>query len=106
MRVGSTPSIYYAPDFISEDDERQILAKTYAPAVSGDAAEGSVWVSLRSRRLKCWGGQPGEDFRPEPLPPWVKALCDSLVARGVFSEDSRPNHVLLNGEEGKRTARA
>lgn len=101
MRVGKTPSIYYAPDFISEADERQILAQTYAPAdVNGDVAQGSEWVALSSRRLKCWGGQPGENFRPEPLPPWVEALCDSLVARGVFEEENRPNHVLLNGEEG------
>ncbi|CAM9256206.1 unnamed protein product, partial [Scytosiphon promiscuus] len=96
MRVGSTPSIYYAPDFISQADERQILAETYAPVVDGHSADSSEWVALRSRRLKCWGGQPGENFRPEPLPPWVEALCDSLVARGVFREDNRPNHVLLN----------
>ncbi|CAN0413578.1 unnamed protein product, partial [Hapterophycus canaliculatus] len=82
MRVGSTPSIYYAPDFISEADERQILAKTYAPGGGRGVADGSEWVALKSRRLKCWGGQPGLNFCPEPLPPWVEALCDSLVARG------------------------
>ena len=97
MRVGDTPTIYYVPDFISEADEQQILARTYATDAEAKRAS-SEWVSLRTRRLKCWGGQPGEHFRPEPLPPWVEALCDSLVRRGVFTEDNRPNHVLLNGE--------
>lgn len=97
MRVGDTPSIFYVPDFISEADEQEILARTYArDDVDTDAS--NAWVSLKSRRLKCWGGQPGESFRPEPLPPWVGALCDSLVVRGVFDEENRPNHVLLNGE--------
>lgn len=93
---GNTPSIFYVPDFISGADEQQLLERIHAQASSNE------WVTLRSRRLKCWGGQPGESFRPEPLPPWVDALCESLVARGVFSEETRPNHVLLNGEEERR----
>lgn len=96
MRVGDTPTIFYVPDFITEADEQQILARTYA--TDADATASNEWVSLRTRRLKCWGGQPGESFRPEPLPPWVEALCDSLVIRGVFAEENRPNHVLLNGK--------
>lgn len=100
MRVGDTPAVFYVPDFISEADEQQILARTYATEAKANARD--EWVSLRTRRLKCWGGQPGESFRPEPLPPWVEALCDSLVIRGVFAEENRPNHVLLNGEEKGR----
>lgn len=99
MRVGDTPTIFYVPNFISEADEQQILARTYATAAESNATDD--WVSLRTRRLKCWGGQPGENFRPEALPRWVETLCDSLVVRGVFSEENRPNHVLLNGEEEK-----
>lgn len=98
MRVGNTPTIFYAPSFISEADEREILAKTYTAALSPEDAS-DEWVTLRSRRLKCWGGQPGEGFRPEALPRWMEALCEALVKRGVFSSDDRPNHVLLNGEE-------
>ncbi|CAM9536262.1 unnamed protein product [Pylaiella littoralis] len=94
MRVGDTPSIFYVPDFISEAEEQEIRTRTYARDVDADASD--EWVSLRSRRLKCWGGQPGESFRPEPLPPWVGALCDLLVVRKVFAEEDRPNHVLLN----------
>eukprot|EP00903_Cladosiphon_okamuranus_P016901 g15580.t1 len=94
MRIGETPTIFYVPDFISEADEQQILARTYAMDAKANAS--NEWVSLRTRRLKCWGGQPGDNFRPEPLPPWVEALCDSLVTRGVFAEENRPNHVLLN----------
>lgn len=103
MQVGDTPTIFYVPDFVSEADEQQILARTYATAAGSNAS--NEWVSLRTRRLKCWGGHPGESFRPEPLPPWVEALCDSLVARGVFSEENRPNHVLLNGEQERNKQR-
>lgn len=103
MQVGDTPTIFYVPDFVSEADEQQILARTYATAAGSNAS--NEWVSLRTRRLKCWGGHPGESFRPEPLPPWVETLCDSLVARGVFSEENRPNHVLLNGEQERNKQR-
>lgn len=97
--------MFYAPNFVSEADEQTILARTYANPLSlEDADPRSEWVALRSRRLKCWGGQPGKHFRPEPLPPWVEALCDALVERGVFTSEGRPNHVLLNGENMERDA--
>lgn len=123
MRVGTTPTIFYVPDFISEAEEEEILSLTYSNAASAGTAaatttqtptqqaqqlgedaktsgeDANAWVALKSRRLKCWGGQPGERFEPEPLPGWVGALCDSLVRRKVFTSEGRPNHVLLNGEE-------
>lgn len=111
MRVGSTPTIFYVPDFVSDVDAQTILAKTYSHAGTAERSpssqEGDInsssgdteWVALRSRRLKCWGGQPGEAFRPEPLPPWLEALCDALVKRGVFTPTGKPDHILLNGED-------
>lgn len=109
MRVGTTPTILYVPDFISETEEEELLARTYSNAASAPTAAttetqqsgagADTWVTLSSRRLKCWGGQPGEGFEPEPLPGWLEALCDALVRRKVFTQEGRPNHVLLNGEE-------
>lgn len=115
MRVGTTPTIFYVSDFISEAEELEILNLTYsnkAPAAMAAATQTQqaqqtqqsgagvdAWVALKSRRLKCWGGQPGEGFKPEPLPGWVEALCDALVMRKVFSSEGRPNHVLLNGKK-------
>lgn len=114
MRIGTTPTIFYVPNFISEVEEEEIMARTYSNAASASTAaatqtqtqqtqqsgaDADTWVTLTSRRLKCWGGQPGEEFKPEPLPGWVEALCDALVRRKVFTPEDRPNHVLLNGEE-------
>lgn len=109
IRVGTTPSIFYAPDFVSESESEEIMSRLYsktrrakASAQKGAAAAvgaGDDWVKLRTRRLQCWGGQPGEAFKPEPLPSWMEDLCDALVARGVFSAEERPNHVLVNGEK-------
>lgn len=116
MRVGTTPTILYVPDFISEAEEEELLARTYSNTASVSTAAATqtatqiqqkqqsgagvdTWVTLSSRRLKCWGGQPGEGFEPEPLPGWLEALCDALVRRKVFSPEGRPNHVLLNGKE-------
>lgn len=112
MRVGTTPTIFYVPDFISEAEEESILARTYSNAAASTAAAAATqtqqtqqsgvgadtWVALTSRRLKCWGGQPGEGFEPEALPGWVEAFCDALVRRKVFTPEGKPNHVLLNGE--------
>lgn len=72
--------------------------RPHKATIDGANSGGDAWVTLRSRRLQCWGGQPGEDFRAEPLPAWMEGLCNALVARGVFVEDERPNHVLINGE--------
>ncbi|CAM9661728.1 unnamed protein product [Discosporangium mesarthrocarpum] len=90
FRVGSIPSIFYIPDFVTEVDEQSILSWIYA------IPDGPEWKTLRTRRLQCWGGQPGKDFLPEPLPPWMDPLCDNLVARGVIKEEDRLNHILLN----------
>ncbi|CAM9288936.1 unnamed protein product, partial [Choristocarpus tenellus] len=93
FRVGDIPSIYYIPDFVSEETERSILAHAYAVE-----DESSSWVKLRTRRLQCWGGQPGPDFRPGPLPPWTKVLCDNFVSRGLVGTADKLDHLLLNGK--------
>lgn len=104
MKVGDTATIFYAPDFVTATQERQILDSTYAPPP--DENSSGEWVTLKSRRLKCFGGQPGEGFVPEALPAWVQVLCDALVERGVFASEDRPNHVLLNGEGKEGTSSA
>lgn len=105
IKVGDTPTIFYAPDFVTDTEEQQILDSTYAPPPGANSSD--EWVTLTSRRLKCFGGQPGEGegFVPETLPAWVEALCDALVERGIFSSEDRPNHVLLNGKGGAEGVR-
>lgn len=103
MKLGSISSIFYAPDFVSDSDLREILFRLYASEAHADDGRTTSppWVTLRSRRLQCWGGTPGDDFRPEPLPQWMETLCGILVERGAFPPEQRPNHILVNGKHPK-----
>jgi alkylated DNA repair protein alkB family protein 6 len=49
--VGVPDSAYYIPDFVSEQEEQNILNQiTKAPKPK--------WVQLSNRRLQNWGGIP------------------------------------------------
>ncbi|KAE9462346.1 hypothetical protein C3L33_05724, partial [Rhododendron williamsianum] len=47
--VGSVPTVYYIPDFITDADQQQLLNNIYQGPVS-------KWKSLKNRRLQNWGG--------------------------------------------------
>eukprot|EP01083_Nonionella_stella_P043137 116425_1 len=88
--VGSIPTVYYVPEWISEDEESKMIDIIY------DSPD-SKWVELKRRRLQSWGGTPkSEGMIPEKVPIWCTALCDRLVNSGAMSEKHRPNHVLMN----------
>ena len=38
MRIGTTPTIFYVPNFISEVEEEEIMARTYSNAASASTA--------------------------------------------------------------------
>lgn len=86
--------MYYVPDWISEDEEQAILERVYA--IPDDDV--SVWVALKRRRLQMWGGEVKPPFVAQPLPKWLLQIVQALVDAKVFSEEHRPNHVLINGE--------
>jgi alkylated DNA repair protein alkB homolog 6 len=92
--VGSIPTVYYIPDFITDADEIAILAQ-----VNAVPADHERWTTLRTRRLQCWGGQidaQGQGHDSADLCSWLRTLCASLVQRGVFTSAAAPNHVLIN----------
>jgi hypothetical protein len=90
--VGPPHGIFYLPEYVSRELEEEVIEIAHTmPA--------KQWVTLRGRRLQCFGGKPTEDvasFKPQVLPPWVKQLCQSLTLAGVFGMEETPNHVLLN----------
>ncbi|CAK9152457.1 unnamed protein product [Ilex paraguariensis] len=47
--VGSVPSLFYIPGFITEGEQQQLLNNIYQAPVS-------KWKCLKSRRLQNWGG--------------------------------------------------
>ena len=113
-RVGTIPSVYYVPDFISEGDAVKVLS------CIENAGLNDKWVRLRGRQLQNWGGVPPDTY--EPLPQWlqevihqaVSCCCacslgwrlnnsvrssqvsSTLLSCGLFPPSSPTNHVLVN----------
>ena len=45
--------VFYLPDFLSQDEELQLLTAV-------DAAPASRWTNAGERKMQNWGGRPGE----------------------------------------------
>ncbi|KAL2470053.1 oxidoreductase [Abeliophyllum distichum] len=87
--VGSVPTVFYIPDYITAAEEDRLLNNI-------DQAPVSKWKSLKNRRLQNWGGTVHEKgLLAQDLPPWLKQITHRI------SEESRLfpseiNHVLIN----------
>lgn len=88
-------AVAVVPDFLTP--RAQLLLQKCVMSPEYEAS--GRWVRLRGRQLLQFGGQP----RPGPLmegieslPPWLERVVDALMVLGVFPEDHRPNHVLVN----------
>ncbi|KAI9202326.1 alkylated DNA repair protein alkB 6 [Polychytrium aggregatum] len=90
---GTPPSLYYIREFITVEQEQELLAQVYA-------APKPKWTTLKNRRLQNWGATPsGKQLvgLPEDLPGWLTRLAGQLGQVGSFTEDMRPpNHCLVN----------
>ncbi|XP_076011905.1 putative RNA/DNA demethylase ALKBH6 [Genypterus blacodes] len=83
------PTVYYIPDFISEDEETFLLQQVYK-------SPRTKWTQLSGRRLQNWGGLPHpKGMVTEKIPDWLQQHCDKISSLGAFS-GSTANHVLLN----------
>lgn len=92
FRRGPIPGVYYIPNWITQDEEKAILERVYAVPDDSD-----LWVRLKHRRLQMWGGEVKAPFDPKPLPRWLTQISQTLVEAGIFSEEKKPNHALING---------
>ncbi|KAL1518586.1 hypothetical protein AB1Y20_002874 [Prymnesium parvum] len=87
---GEVQAVFHVADWMDEGEEQGLLRCI-------NSIPDDCWVQLRSRRLLQLGGTPlPQGMQPEPLPSWASAVCDALVAAGVFSAEEPPNHVLVN----------
>ncbi|EHA58024.1 hypothetical protein MCOR27_009076 [Pyricularia oryzae] len=100
--INSLPrTAFYISEFLSEEEERQILSKI-------DAAPKPRWKQLTHRRLQPWPSDlVNNTLLDAPLPAWLE---DPVVTRlaaiplasttedSIFSDSPhrRPNHVLIN----------
>ncbi|KAK1934190.1 Alpha-ketoglutarate-dependent dioxygenase alkB 6 [Phytophthora citrophthora] len=91
FRRGPIPGVYYIPNWITQEEEDAILERIYAVPDDNE-----LWVRLKHRRLQMWGGEVKDPFDPKPLPEWLKQISQTLVDTGVFSEEKKPNHALIN----------
>jgi len=92
FRRGPVPGVFYIPNWITQDEEEAILERVYAVPDDHD-----LWVTLKHRRLQMWGGEVKAPFEPTPLPRRLTQISQALVEAGVFTEDKKPNHALING---------
>ncbi|CAN4123848.1 unnamed protein product [Withania somnifera] len=89
FRVGSVPTVFYIPDFITESEHDQLLNTIYDTPIS-------KWISLKNRRLQNWGGVVHEKgLIAQDLPPWLTRITERINEKsGLFP--SSINHVLIN----------
>ncbi|CAI9105973.1 OLC1v1005019C1 [Oldenlandia corymbosa var. corymbosa] len=90
-KIGSVPpTVFYVSDFISAEEEQQLLNNVYKAPVA-------KWKVLKNRRLQNWGGVVHEKgLLAQDLPPWL-----TRITRRIFDESggmfpSPINHVLIN----------
>lgn len=91
FRKGPIPGVYYIPNWITAEEEEAILERVYAVPDAND-----IWVTLKHRRLQMWGGEVKAPFKPIELPEWLTQISQSLVDAGIFREEKKPNHALIN----------
>lgn len=83
------PTVYYIPDFISEDEESYLLQQVYR-------SPKTKWTQLSGRRLQNWGGLPHpKGMVAERIPDWLQLYCEKISSLGAFS-GKMANHVLVN----------
>lgn len=83
------PTVYYIPDFISEDEETFLLQQVYK-------SPKTKWTQLSGRRLQNWGGLPHpKGMLAEKIPEWLQTYCEKISSLGAFSGKTA-NHVLVN----------
>ncbi|VVB12294.1 unnamed protein product [Arabis nemorensis] len=89
FRVGLTPTVFYLPAFITDEEQTQLLNHIYG-------ASGSKWKTLKNRRLQNWGGMVHEKgLVPQELPSWLTKITAKIYeSSGLFP--SAINHVLIN----------
>lgn len=86
---GAPPTVYYIPDFISEDEESSLLQQVYK-------SPKPKWTQLSGRRLQNWGGLPHpKGMLAEKIPDWLQTYCEKISSYGTFC-GKMANHVLVN----------
>ena len=94
-RVGAPlHSVWLVPDWLTADDERDLLARCDAPSAR--------WTRLHGRSVQRLGGVVHDKagLLAAPLPKWALPLLERLRREvSLFGEVPLLNHVLINAYE-------
>ncbi|TWW80345.1 Alpha-ketoglutarate-dependent dioxygenase alkB -like protein 6 [Takifugu flavidus] len=83
------PTVYYIPDFISEQEETYLQQQVYK-------SPKPKWTQLSGRRLQNWGGLPHpKGMLAEKIPDWLQKYCEKISSLGAFGGKTA-NHILVN----------
>eukprot|EP01135_Chromosphaera_perkinsii_P009272 Nk52_evm24s1705 gene=Nk52_evmTU24s1705 len=100
---GGIGTVYYVPDFITREEEEELMKHVYGVKVNGNKGGENrpsqvVWKDLRNRRLQYLGGLPSENgIYEKRLPTYLSPYISRLEGLEVFREHGVcPNHVLVN----------
>uniref|UniRef100_A0A023F7I4 Putative alkylated dna repair protein n=1 Tax=Triatoma infestans TaxID=30076 RepID=A0A023F7I4_TRIIF len=85
------PTIYYVPNFITENEEEYIINKV-------NNAPKPKWTQLRNRRLQNWGGSPQPSgMIVEDIPQWLQIFLNKVNDLQLYDKGNlKANHVLIN----------
>ena len=90
-KVSSIDTIYYIPNYITQQDENYLLHQIYSQPQES-------WHHLKhgKRRLQKWGGEVTKNGLEniEPLPIWLEKISELLCKENITTQ--KTNHVLLN----------
>lgn len=89
-RVGSLPSLFLVPEYITVDWEARLLR---------DITDGrAAWTAISGRRLRSLGGVVSAKggLIPAPMPSWMQPLVDRISREAGVYGGAPANHVLLN----------
>ncbi|XP_015074281.1 alpha-ketoglutarate-dependent dioxygenase alkB homolog 6-like isoform X3 [Solanum pennellii] len=91
FRVGSVPTVFYIPDFVTESEHHHLLKTIYDAPIS-------KWKSLTNRRLQNWGGVVHEKgLIAQDLPPWLNRITERINEKwGLFPSSVNINEYLHN----------
>ncbi|KAI3425123.1 hypothetical protein D9Q98_008895 [Chlorella vulgaris] len=93
FRVGSLPTVFYIPNYVSTEEEQALLT---------DLRASKQWRTVSGRRLQNLGGIiHKQGLISAPLPSWLQPLVARLAAEtGIYGnvggDVGQPNHVLVN----------
>jgi len=89
FRVGSLPTIYYVPDFVSVAEHDSLVHQVNsAPVVK--------WQSFENRRQQNWGGVVhAKGLISQPFPGWIKTVTEKIT-KETNLYPAPINHVLVN----------